>query len=263
MKQCTEKRRLSLQHPSEPSTPRPTYHSIFTRRITSPLLETQKEDEEGAQTTKTKQKCRVVVMGSAKVGKTAVVSQFLYDTFTSRYVRTVEDLHTGEYEIRGRSLQLEILDTSGAYQFPAMRRLSITTSDGFILVFSPSEPGSFQQVEQLRSEIITVKNPCVPIVVVANKCDLEESDTMQLEDIRQRVESEWRHGFVETSAKLSTNVVKVFKELLSQANVQYDLSPAVIRRRQSLPVAQLSSSQLAHLRNINRRQAKRSSCVIS
>ena len=61
-------------------------------------------------------------------------------------MKTVEDLHNGEYEVHGRTLKLEILDTSGSYQFPAMRRLSIRTADGFVLVYAIDDADSFEQV---------------------------------------------------------------------------------------------------------------------
>lgn len=87
---------------------------------------------------------------------------------------------------------------------------------------------------------------------------------------------DWENGFVETSAKDNVNVSKVFKELLVQAKVKYNLSPALRRRRrQSLPshagppsaashAAVIPSAvQLQHLQQIRDRHGKRNSCVIS
>jgi len=39
---------------------------------------------------------RVVMMGAARVGKTSIIKQFLYDQFPSRYKETIEELHRGE-----------------------------------------------------------------------------------------------------------------------------------------------------------------------
>lgn len=59
---------------------------------------------------------KIVVMGSAKVGKTSIIHQFLYNSFTAKYKRTVEEMHQGAFSISGVNLTLDILDTSGAYE---------------------------------------------------------------------------------------------------------------------------------------------------
>lgn len=72
---------------------------------------------------------RLVILGSSKVGKTAIVSRFLTGRFEDAYTPTVEDFHRKFYSIRGELYQLDILDTSGNHPFPAMRRLSILTGE--------------------------------------------------------------------------------------------------------------------------------------
>ncbi|XP_036429227.1 dexamethasone-induced Ras-related protein 1 isoform X2 [Colossoma macropomum] len=70
---------------------------------------------------------RMVILGSTKVGKSAIVSRFLNGRFEEQYTPTIEDFHRKLYSIRGDVYQLDILDTSGNHPFPAMRRLSILT----------------------------------------------------------------------------------------------------------------------------------------
>lgn len=72
---------------------------------------------------------RMVILGSSKVGKTAIVSRFLTGRFDDQYTPTIEDFHRKFYSIRGEVYQLDILDTSGNHPFPAMRRLSILTGE--------------------------------------------------------------------------------------------------------------------------------------
>lgn len=72
---------------------------------------------------------RMVILGSTKVGKTAIVSRFLNGRFEEQYTPTIEDFHRKLYSIKGDVYQLDILDTSGNHPFPAMRRLSILTGN--------------------------------------------------------------------------------------------------------------------------------------
>lgn len=72
---------------------------------------------------------RLVLLGSARVGKTAVVSRFLNNTFDEGYTPTIEDFHRKVYKIRGEVYRLDILDTSGTDPFPAMKRLSLVTGE--------------------------------------------------------------------------------------------------------------------------------------
>lgn len=114
-------------------------------------------------------------MGAAKVGKSAIINQFLYNTFTPKYKRTVEEMHHGDFNVSGIQLTLDILDTSGSYEFPAMRDLSIKSADAFILVYDVHDANTFLEVKTLRAQILNTKG-AVPIVVVGNKVDLIDTE---------------------------------------------------------------------------------------
>ncbi|XP_045463895.1 ras-related protein Rap-1 [Harmonia axyridis] len=222
---------------------------------------------------------KIVVMGAAKVGKSSIITQFLYSTFSPKYKRTVEEMHHGDFNVNGVHLTLDILDTAGSFDFPAMRALSISSADAFVLVYDVTDSSTFEEARTLRDLIHETKGTSsVPIVVVGNKIDLmgnREIDTATTESV---VTVDWENGFVETSAKENQNVSKVFKELLLQAKLKYNLSPALRRkRRQSLPLQSgvppstpshssamvPSAVQLQHLQNIRDRHGKRNSCVLS
>lgn len=120
---------------------------------------------------------KIVVMGAARVGKSSLIAQFLYRKFSSKYKRTVEEMHHGRFTVDGVKVDLDILDTSGAYEFPAMRALSISSADAFVLVYSVTDPETFQQAAAIRDEIVGTKRTVdVPIVVVGNKLDLANAD---------------------------------------------------------------------------------------
>ncbi|XP_063239299.1 ras-related protein Rap-2c [Bacillus rossius redtenbacheri] len=225
---------------------------------------------------------KIVVLGAAKVGKSSLITQFLYGTFSPKYRRTIEEMHHGDFSVGGVSLRLDILDTSGDHEFPAMRALSISSADAFVLVYDVTDAASFEEVRALRDQIHeTKKSTAVPIVVVGNKLDLApESREVEVDTTESVVTVDWENGFVEASAKDNVNVTKVFKELLAQAKVKYNLSPALRKkRRQSMARHSISEgahdpsashaipspAQLEHLEQIRERHSgsKRNSCILS
>lgn len=185
---------------------------------------------------KEKTQVRLVFLGAAGVGKTALIQRFLQDKFEAKHRRTVEELHSKEYDIEGVKITVEILDTSGSYSFPAMRKLSIQNSDAFALVYAVNDPESLEAVKSLRDEILEIKeDKYTPIVVVGNKVDQEEERQVSIEEVLSTVEMDWNNSYLEASAKENANVVEVFKELLQQVNLPSRLSPALRRRRETFP----------------------------
>lgn len=185
---------------------------------------------------KEKTQVRLVFLGAAGVGKTALIQRFLQDKFEAKHRRTVEELHSKEYDIEGVKITVEILDTSGSYSFPAMRKLSIQNSDAFALVYAVDDPESLEAVKSLRDEILEIKeDKYTPIVVVGNKVDQEDKRQVSIEEVLSTVEMDWNNSYLEASAKENANVVEVFKELLQQVNLPSRLSPALRRRRETFP----------------------------
>ncbi|GFR79144.1 Ras-related protein RABD2a [Elysia marginata] len=184
---------------------------------------------------------RIAVMGPAAVGKSAIVHQFLYGKFQPDYKKTVEDMHSKEFDLDGTKITLELLDTAGAYTFPSMRRLAIATSHAFVLVYSQDDKDSFREVTELRDVIIAQRETEeVPIVIVANKADCETTNNRceRLETVETEcaiANVDWNNGFVSASAKKGNNVVAIFAEvlrLLSQEKT--DVSEALMKRWLSL-----------------------------
>ncbi|XP_069503490.1 ras-related protein Rap-2c-like [Ambystoma mexicanum] len=164
---------------------------------------------------------RLVFLGAAGVGKTALIQRFLTGRFESRHRRTVEELHSLDCELGPRRVSLEVLDTSGSYAFPAMRKLSIRRAQAVALVFSLAEPGSFEEVQRLREEVAELRadeDPPLPVMVVGNQADLFPGGLLcrppLAEHLAATAELEWGCTYLETSAKQDYNVQRLFQDLL-------------------------------------------------
>ncbi|KAK8722819.1 hypothetical protein OTU49_012063 [Cherax quadricarinatus] len=182
-----------------------------------------------------KRRYQVTLLGDARVGKSTIISQFLYDKILTSYTPTIEELHRGEYENEGEMLILDLLDTSGSHQFPAMRELAIRHSDAFLLVYTIDSVASWELLSTLREEIVRLRGSRVPVVVVGNKSDLQHRRAVNRATVQARVELDWNHCYVETCALQPDSVLALFKTVLNEGQVRYKLSPAVERRRKSLP----------------------------
>ncbi|KAK2817321.1 hypothetical protein Q5P01_025512 [Channa striata] len=197
---------------------------------------------------------RLVFLGAAGVGKSALIHRFLHDRFEHRYAPTVEELHLLELD----TIRLEILDTSGSYSFPAMRELRIRHGDAFALVYAVDDPGSFEEVRRLRGEILELRGgKSAPITVVGNKAELTEAEGRELSagDAMATVEREWEANFVEASARTGGNAVAVFRALLQQVDLPQRPSLAAGRRRDTVPAAPAAKKRPPLKKN--------NSCVLS
>lgn len=56
---------------------------------------------------------KIVLMGNAGVGKTAIGIRFLQDSFINKYDPTIEDSYRKNVQIDGVHYLVEILDTAG------------------------------------------------------------------------------------------------------------------------------------------------------
>lgn len=151
------------------------------------------------------------------MGKSALTVQYVQGVYIESYDPTIEDSYRKSTSIDGRSCTLEILDTAGVEQFTAMRELYIKNGEGFILVYSVTNKNSFKELLELREEVMRINdNPHVPIVLVGNKCDLEDDRQISPQQGIE-VANKWgRVPFYETSAKYKSNVNEVFIDLVRQ-----------------------------------------------
>lgn len=143
--------------------------------------------------------------------------QFVQGVYIESYDPTIEDSYRKQIEVDGRACDLEILDTAGVAQFTAMRELYIKSGKGFLLVYSVTDENSLKELLALREQVLRIKDTDnVPMVLVGNKCDLEEDRVLSIED-GVKVSQDWGLvPFYETSAMYKTNVDEAFIDVVRQ-----------------------------------------------
>ena len=87
-----------------------------------------------------------------------------------------------------------------------MRDLYLKNGQGFILVYSVIHQSTFNALASVREQIFRVKDrDDVPIVLVGNKCDLENWREVG-RDQGENLAHQWGCPFFEVSAKTTVNI---------------------------------------------------------
>jgi GTPase KRas protein len=159
---------------------------------------------------------KLVVVGGGGVGKSALTIQFIQSHFIDEYDPTIEDSYRKQCIIDDEVALLDVLDTAGQEEYSAMREQYMRTGEGFLLVYSITSRPSFEEISDFQRQILRVKDKSYfPIIVVANKCDLEMERQVYGHEGRE-LAKHFGCRFIETSAKQRINVDEAFYNLVRE-----------------------------------------------
>ncbi|XP_077999821.1 ras-related protein R-Ras2-like [Glandiceps talaboti] len=157
---------------------------------------------------------KLVVVGGGGVGKSALTIQFIQSYFVQDYDPTIEDSYTKQCVIDNEVARLDILDTAGQEEFSAMREQYMRTGEGFLLVYSVTDKGSFEEIYKFHRQILRVKDMDeFPMILVGNKADLENQRKVTTEEASELAQ-QLRLEYIEASAKNRMNVENSFHQLV-------------------------------------------------
>lgn len=152
-----------------------------------------------------KKEYSIVILGSTGVGKSSLCLQFCRNRFPDSYQPTIEDYFRKPIILKGHNIHLDILDTAGQEVMFQSSLAFITQSQGFILVYDITRKQSFEELVDYRDRILVAKEAnWIPMVIVANKCDLESKREVSHEEGRDRAYL-WNCQYFEVSAKDKLN----------------------------------------------------------
>lgn len=170
-----------------------------------------------AEETNTEAVIKLCLLGPGAVGKSALSIRFTNDHFHEDYDPTIEDAYRKRVKIDGRMAMLDILDTAGQEDFSALRAVWYRKKDGFILVYAINRPESLNELERFHAEITShyEGERIPPILLVANKSDLEDDASKELYSKAEELAKKWKTvEHMKTSAKTSYNVKAAFANIV-------------------------------------------------
>ncbi|XP_037672320.1 GTP-binding protein Di-Ras3-like [Choloepus didactylus] len=159
---------------------------------------------------------RVVVVGPAGVGKSALVQRWVRGTFGDAYLPTIEDTYRQVMSCDNSVGALHITDTAGSHRYAGLKRHAIAKGHAFILVYSVTKKHTLEKLKpfyELIREIKGNKLHKCPIVLVGNKSDKSHRQLAARDGAACALQ--WNCAFLETSAKMDVNVSELFLMLLT------------------------------------------------
>ena len=165
---------------------------------------------------------KFVVVGKYGSGKTTLLYFIVMGTFLDGDYDCWDDSYRKQIVVDGESFMTEFLDTHDE-EYSALRDQHTHTGDGFLVVYSIADRSTFEEVKPQIEEIYRVRDETgTAIVLVGNKCDLEDKRQVTTEEGRSLAES-YGIPFFEISVKTSLNVNEAVEALIRRCE-EYKLS---------------------------------------
>lgn len=159
---------------------------------------------------------KVVIIGDSAVGKSNLLSRYARNEFNLNSKATIGvEFQTQSMEIDGKEVKAQIWDTAGQERFRAVTSAYYRGAVGALIVYDISRRTTFDSVSRWLDELKTHSDTTVAMMLVGNKCDLEDIRDVSVEEAKSLAESEGLF-FIETSALDSTNVKMAFEIVIRE-----------------------------------------------
>ena len=163
---------------------------------------------------------KYLVVGDSGVGKTSLLMRYCEDSFQTDYLSTIGvDFKIKRIEHNGRPITLNIWDTAGQESFNELHPTYYYGAHVCILVFDANRKITYKNLQNWYKEMRD-NCPHIPVMVIANKIDLDEKATGRRYKFIEDIGCEF--NFV--SAADGTNVVSVFQKAL-EMGLHYKQNP--------------------------------------
>ena len=155
---------------------------------------------------------KFIIIGDAAVGKSNLLVRYTSGQFKEEYQLTIGvEFGSNNVIIGDNTYRIQIWDTAGQENFRSITRSYYKNTACAIIVYEISNKKSFENISSWIEECKNTAPKSILMVLVGNKCDLEDNREVTEEEGREFAE---KNGmlFFETSAKTGKNVEELFKQ---------------------------------------------------
>ena len=158
-------------------------------------------------------KYKLVFLGDQGVGKTSIITRFMYDTFDPNYQATIGiDFLSKTMYLNDRTVRLQLWDTAGQERFRSLIPSYIRDSTVAVIVYDTTNRQSLLNVHKWVEDVRTERGNEVIMIMVGNKTDLSQNRQVSTSD-GEELAKELDVLFIETSALLGLNIKALFRKV--------------------------------------------------
>ena len=163
--------------------------------------------------------CQILIIGDSSVGKTSLLTRYTNGTFKEEYLATVGlDYYSKDEIFNNKTINVKLWDTAGQERYKSLTQSYFKNAEGVIVAYDITNTESFDNLKFWINSIKTNmenKNVFIPVIIIGNKTDMEESREIMTEDAEKFAE-ENKYKYYETSAKTGEGVDKAIRDLINQ-----------------------------------------------
>lgn len=158
-------------------------------------------------------KFKLVFLGEQSVGKTSLITRFMYDSFDHTYQATIGiDFLSKTMYLEDRTVRLQLWDTAGQERFRSLIPSYIRDSTVAVVVYDITNVNSFNQTNKWIDDVRAERGNDVIIMLVGNKTDLADKRQVSIDEGEKKAK-DLNVMFIETSAKAGYNVKQLFRRV--------------------------------------------------
>ncbi|CAK4217694.1 unnamed protein product [Aphanomyces euteiches] len=179
-------------------------------------------------------KYKLVFLGDQGVGKTSMITRFMYDTFDNAYQATIGiDFLSKTMYLENRTVRLQLWDTAGQERFRSLIPSYIRDSSVAVVVYDISskslsywtavenlgscrcfviDRASFLNTSKWIEDVRAERGQDVVIMLVGNKTDIADRRQVSIDEGADKAKED-NVMFIETSAKAGHNIKALFRKL--------------------------------------------------
>lgn len=164
-------------------------------------------------------KYNIMVIGDENVGKTTILERYFNRKFNSERKKTIGvEYYLKSYTQKEKNLlyNLKFWDTAGQEKFQSVTRNYYQRSHGMLITMAINIRSSFSNLKMWINSIYDGSSLSdLPIVVICNKCDLEDQRQVSNNEIEKFCKEEKLKVFF-TSAKNGSNIDEAFDYIINK-----------------------------------------------